>query len=146
MHLFKESREPFLGFLRNLTPQALILSCALVAGYKIRPPYCCLENVMPIVIFFCLLILWFAATLANLLFFIESSYQLKRLNRASKLLVGLGITGFGHFRALLSYSLRKQRMIFVEVPIAFIVVLFGLVVSMISAIGAATTLSKLINS
>lgn len=35
MHLLNAGRATFLEFLRNLTPQALILSIAIIAGMKL---------------------------------------------------------------------------------------------------------------
>jgi hypothetical protein len=146
MHIFNEGRAPFLEFLRNLTPQAVLLSFAIVAGHKLRPTCCYPENAEQSLIFLCFLSIWFAAVWANSSLFIEKYLvSVKRIDRAAKLLVRKGVTGFRNLGALLIYALRKQRMVFVEAVVVFVVVEFGLVAVAISAITSATALMNLLH-
>lgn len=146
MHILKDGRGPFLEFLRNLTPQAVLLSFALVTGYKLQPTCCHPENAKQTAIFFCFLAIWLAAAWGNSSLFIEKYLiSVKRIDRASKLLIRLGVTGFRNLGALLAYAWRKQRTVFVEAVVVFVVVEFGLVVVAMSAISSATALLKLLH-
>jgi hypothetical protein len=147
MHIFKEGRTSFLEFLRNLTPQAFILTFALVAGYRFEPTCCYPQNTKQTAIFICLLAVWLIAVWANSSLFIEKYLvSVERINRASRLLIRLGVVGLRNLRALLLHAWRKERSIFLETVIVFAVVEFGLVVVIISASGSATTFIKALHS
>jgi hypothetical protein len=146
MHIFKEGRSPFLEFLRNLTPQAVLLSFALVAGYELQPTCCYSENAKQTSIFFVFLAIWLVAVWANSSLFIEKYLvSVKRIDRASKLLFRFRVTGLRNLGALLNYAWRKQRMVFVEAVVVFVVLEFGLAAVGASAISSATALLKLMH-
>lgn len=146
MHIFKDGRVPFLEFLRNLTPQALVLSFALVAGNKLQPTCCYLENAKQSGIFVCFLVIWGIAAWANSSLFIEKYLvSAKPIGRASRLLIKFGVKGLANLRAVLKYAWRNERLIFVESIVVFAVVELGLVVVVLSAIGSAAALLKLLH-
>lgn len=143
MHITKDGRAPFLDFLRNLTPQTLVLSFGLIAGNKLQPTCCYSENAKQTVIFFCFFVIWVLAVWANSSLFIEKYLvSVERINRAARLLIKLRVTGLRNLSTLLRYAWRNERSIFFEVVVVFVVVEFGLVVVVMSAIGSATALLK----
>ena len=143
MHLFKGGRAPLLDFLRNLTPQAVLLSFVLVIGSKLEPTCCFPENASNTIIFLSFLAILLAAIWSNSSLFVENYLiSVKRIERASKLLKRLGVTGIINLWAILKYAWRFQRIVFVEVVVVFIVLEFGIVTVLISALNAATTLLK----
>lgn len=147
MHILSGGRAPFLEFLRNLTPQAFLLAVALVAGFRLEPTCCHPENAKQTAIFFVFLAMWIAAVWANSSLFIEKYLvSVRHIDRASRLLIKLRVVGLRNLRALLVYAWRRQRMIFVEAMIVFVVVEFGLVVVTLSAIASASALAKVLHS
>lgn len=143
MHIFRAGRGPFLEFLRNLTSQALILSIALVAGYNLEPTCCYPENTKQTVIFISFVIIAFIAIWANCSLFIENYLiSVERINRVSRLLACLGISGAQNLCATVRYTWRKQRMVFAEVVIVFILVEFGLIAVLFTAISTSAGILK----
>lgn len=147
MQILKEGRSAYLEFLRNLTPQALLLSFALVAGRDLQPSCCYPENFKRTAVFFCFLFIWAMAVWANSSIFIEKYLvSVDRINRASRLLIRKGVKGLKGLRALLLFSWRSERSIFWEAVIVFLVVEFGLVVVVMAAIGSATSYINLLHA
>jgi hypothetical protein len=141
MHIFKEGRAPFLEFLRNLTPQTVVLSLALIAGHRLRPTCCHMDGAAETMLFVCFLVIWLASVWANSSLFIEKYLvSVKRINRASKLFVRSGFKGLKNFAILLKFTWRNQRLIFIEIIFVFVVVEFGFAAVTMSAVGSATTL------
>lgn len=146
MQIFKDGRAPFLEFLRNLTPQSIIFSFALVAGNKLQPTCCYPENWKQTVIFSCYLSIWFLATWANSSLFIEKYLATAtNIDKASRLLKRLGVSGCSHLIALLKFSWRTERLIFIESILVFIVVEFGLVTVVLTAVSSASAFMKLLH-
>lgn len=145
MHIFKEGRAPFLEFLRNLTPQALLLSFAMVAGYRLELTCCYPENTQQTLVSIFLLAIWLTAVWANSSLFIEKYLvAVDRIHPISRLLIRRGVTGLRHLCALLCYAWRKERMVFVEAIVVFLVVELGLSAQVMYAIGSAVGLLKAI--
>lgn len=146
MHILKDGRVPYLEFLRNLTPQTVVLSFALVAGDRLQPTCCHPENMKETLIFLCFLTIWGLAAWANSSTFIEKYLvATERINRASRLLIRSGTKGWRNMYALLFFAWRNERAVFWEVIIVFVVVEFGLVVVVMSAIGSASSFIKLLH-
>lgn len=146
MQIFKSGRAPYLDFLRNLTPQAVILSVALIAGRNLEATCCYPENFKQTIIFLCFLCMWIAAVWANSSIFIEKYLvSVERLNRAAKTLRKLGFKGFSNFKGVAIHSWRNERMIFVEALVVFAIVEFGLVTVVFSAVSTAAAIFKAIN-
>lgn len=147
MHILKDGRSSYLEFLRNLTPQTVVLSFALIAGYRLELSCCYSENSKQTAIFICFLAIWLLAVWANSSLFIEKHLiSAERINRASRLLIRADVKGWKNLWALLRFAWHNERTIFWEATLVFIVVEFGLVVVVMSAIGAATTFLKLLHS
>ena len=146
MHIFQAGRGSFLEFLRNLTPQVLIFSIGIVAGYKLEPTCCYPENLKQTCIFICFISIGFAAIWANCSLFIENYLiSFKRIGRASKLLNSLGVSGTRNLHALIKHTWRKRRIVFIELVIVFVLVEFGLVVVLFTAVSTSVSVLKTIH-
>lgn len=141
MHILNEGRSAFLEFLRNLTPQALILSIAIIAGMKLDFTRFNLSNTGPTLIFLSLILIWAMAVWSNSSIFLEKSLvAAKPVNRASRLFARQNLRGIPLMRANLVYSWRNQRVLFLELIVLMIILEFGLVVVGISAIYSASSI------
>jgi len=145
MQIFKNGRAAYLEFLRNLTPQAVILSAALISGRNLEATCCYPENFKQTMIFLCFFSMWIAAVWANSSIFIEKYLvSVEKLNRVARTLRKLGFSGLNNMKRVAVYSWRNERMIFIEALIVFAVVEFGLVGVVFSAISTATAILKAI--
>lgn len=113
MHLFKEGRAPFLEFLRNLTPQALILSIAMLSGHNLQWSCCHVENTWETILSAVFFMIWVAAVWANSSLFVQRYLiSVERIDRVSKRLGQRKVTGFRHLQMLLTYAWRYRRVVF----------------------------------
>jgi len=71
MFILKEGRSAFLEFLRNLTPQILLLSLTIVVGNKLNPNEFDLKNWPQTLIFFSFLVMTLLSAIANVTLFID---------------------------------------------------------------------------
>ena len=143
MQIFKNGRAAYLEFLRNLTPQVVIFSIALIAGRNLGPSCCYSENIKQTIIFFILLSMAIIAVWANSTIFIEKYLvSADKLNKVARRLQKKGIKGFDNLRGVVKYSWRNEREIFFEVVIVFAILEFGLIAVVLSAISSATTIFK----
>jgi hypothetical protein len=141
MHLLNDGRAAFLEFLRNLTPQAVILSIAIVSGMKLDFTRINLANTGPTLIFWLLVAIWGMAAWANNSLFLEKSLiSVRPISRASRLFSLQGLTGIRLTGANLAYSWRNKRIIFIELVVLMVIVEFGLVVVAVSAIFSASSI------
>lgn len=141
MHILNDGRAAFLEFLRNLTPQAVILSIAIVSGIKLDFTKIDFKNIGPTLIFWMLIAIWGMAAWANNSLFLEKSLvSVKPINRASRLFSRKGLTGIRLTCANLTYSWRNKRIVFIELVVLMLIVEFGLVVVAISAILSASSI------
>lgn len=135
MHLLNDGRAAFLEFLRNLTPQAVILSIAIVSGMKLDFARVDLANTGPTLVFWLLVAIWGMAVWANSSLFLEKSLiSVKPINRASRLFSLQGRAGIRLTVANLAYSWRNKRIIFIELIVLMLIVEFGFVIVAFSAI------------
>jgi hypothetical protein len=140
MYLLKDGRAAYLEFLRNLTPQTIILTFALVAGYGLKPTCCYPENAKQTAIFFYLLGIWGLAFFANCsLFFERYLASVGHINRAGRLLKKRGVVGFRNLRLVMCHTWRKERIVFIEVIVVLLILEVGLLLVVLSAVGPATT-------
>jgi hypothetical protein len=140
MHILKDGRSAYLEFLRNLTPQIVILSLALVAGHRLQPTCCYPENAKQTFIFLFILATWILALWANSSLFIKNYLvAAEKIDRASRLLIRAGVRDWRNLHLLFCFAWRNERAIFWEVIIVFTIILFGLVIVGTSAISSATT-------
>lgn len=141
MHLFNDGRAAFLEFLRNLTPQAVILSLAIVSGMRLDFTRIDFTNTGRTLIFWLLIAIWAAAAWANTSLFIEKSLvSVKPISRASRLFARQGRNGLRLTGANIAYSWRNKRVIFIELVVLMLIVEFGLVIVAASAIFNASSI------
>lgn len=140
-YILKDGREPFLNFLRNLTPQAIFLALAALAGIKLEMWTCCHpENTKQTIVFFGFLGVWFLSFWANSsLFFEKYLVSVETINEESKRLISEEkLPFFKHFWALIKFAKRTQPQIIVEAFIAFFVIEFGLAATIYISVMTAT--------
>jgi len=141
MHLLKDGRATFLDFLRNLTPQVLLFTMALISSHRLEPSCCYWKNTPQTAIFLCFALIGLAAIWANSSQFIENYLvSVKSIDLESKRLIGTGIKGFSHFKALLAYAWRDHRSFFWEAVVVAVIVEAGVVTALFIAIGNSTSL------
>lgn len=111
-------------------------------------PSCCYpENLGKTVIVICLLIVFLLSVWANSTLFIEKYLvSLGKIDRVSCLLKSRGIQGFRNLNALLCFTWRYERSLFLEALIVFVVLEFCLVVMVMSALASAAAFINLLKS
>lgn len=145
LHIVNEGRLPLLNYLRNLTPQAIILSFALIAGSKLEPRLFYWENTELTFSLFCFLAISLFAIWANSSIFMEeylATYN-KNINDESLRQKEIGVKGLKHLWTMLSFTWNNERQILYEVIIVYVIVQYGLVIVLMSAIGSATAFLNL---
>lgn len=138
MFILNKGRGAFLEFLRNLTPQILLLSLCFFMGSKLNFSQMDFNNSTPTFIFFVFLFLAILAGWVNASIFMERFIPIARVKRA------LGLIGKKKVaqktRMKLFYLVRK-KMVFFEGIIIILTVEFGLAGVLISAIATANKMS-----
>lgn len=129
----REGRPAFLEFLRNLTPQILLLSLALLVGRKLDFSTFDWSNSTPTLIFFTFLIISLMAAWANATLFIEKFVPLKRVGRKFRL-VSKKCTFKNRARINIVW---KKKWVFLEGILIFMLVEFCLAGVFVSAIATA---------
>lgn len=136
MYLTGRGRKPFLEFLRNLTPQAVMLSISLVAFLKLREFGVHFDNSTFARVFtgvFCFAMFAIAAY-ANASCLLEDAFKIEEIRKPEKLTVRQ------QFKSIADKVLkawRSSRFLFVEIFVMTLVVEFGLIVVLYMAIVSA---------
>lgn len=139
--IFTTAKGPFLEFLRNLTPQILLFSIAIVLATKLDLNRWDLNNKLNTVPFILVLIVFFSAAIANLLMFFENSCRsLDWLDKESRELLSKGIKRWAYVKIISRRILEDGKMFFLELLIAMLVVQVGLAVVFVGSIQAASNL------
>ncbi|MCX7131062.1 hypothetical protein [Aeromonas sp.] len=139
--IFSYARGPFLEFLRNLTPQILLLSIAIIMGTKLDLTKFDLSNTWNTMPFILVMCTFFAAAIANIFMFIEGSCRsIEEIDEQSKRLHSAGVKGLAHLKELGVLLFKKSKMLFFEVAVALLLVQVGFLAVFISSIQAATNL------
>ena len=138
MFILNEGRGAFLEFLRNLTPQILLLSLCFFMGSKLNFSQIDFNNSTPTFIFFVFLCLAILAGWVNASIFMERFIPIARVRRAMGLIGKKKVNK--KTRMKLFYVLRK-KMVFFEGVIIILTVEFGLAGVLISAIATANKMS-----
>ncbi|WP_227818249.1 hypothetical protein [Nitrogeniibacter aestuarii] len=144
MHVLKEGKEAFLEFLRNLTPQALLLGIALVSGRNLTLTCCYPENAAQTLAAFgfgglALLAAWSSSALFIEKYFVAAddmegiSLQLKRD----------GLVGINYLKELLKHACRRHKILFVEAIFIVFVVEFAIAAVFVVAIANAAGIVRL---
>lgn len=139
--IFSYARGPFLEFLRNLTPQILLFSIAIIMGSKLDLTKFDLDNTWNTLPFIFFIGTFFAAAVANMFMFIEGSCRsLTGIDEESKRLRSEGINGLAYLKELGVLLFKKSKLLFFEVAVALLVVQVGFLAVFITSIQAATNL------
>lgn len=144
--IFTSGKGPFLEFLRNLTPQILLFSIAIVLGTKLDLNRWDFSNTVGTLPFLFVMAVFFSAAIANMLNFLENSISsIEWLDAESKALREQGIKRWKHLRMIASIFWKRGKLIFVEMIIAMLIVQVGFSVVFVSSIQAATNLYLMIH-
>lgn len=139
--IFSYARGPFLEFLRNLTPQILLFSIAIIMSSKLDLSTFDFGNIWNSLPFFLVVATSFAAAIANMFMFIEGSCRsFADIDDESKRLHSAGIKGGAHLKALGVMLYKKSKLLFVEVMVVFLIVQVGFLAVFVTSIQAATNL------
>ncbi|WP_143054450.1 hypothetical protein [Massilia timonae] len=141
MFILNDGRGAFLEFLRNLTPQTLLLSIAFVVGARLDLEKFDLENFEQPLIFYAFLLFAGLAGWANCAQFLEKSFfHLDRVKRATKTFRKLGYCGQRLFISTLKYAAKRKPGVFVEVVVVLGVLELGQVALFFAAMSSASAI------
>ncbi|HEY3431574.1 MAG TPA: hypothetical protein VGK09_03395 [Rhodocyclaceae bacterium] len=139
--IFSYARGPFLEFLRNLTPQILLFSIAIIMGSKLDLTKWDPGNTWNTLPFIFVMGTFFAAAVANMFMFIEGSCRsIADIDEESKRLHSEGIKGVAHLKELGVLLFKRSKALFFEVAVALLIVQVGFLAVFITSIQAATNL------
>jgi hypothetical protein len=138
---FSNFREPVLGYLRNLTPQALLLSIAIIMGMKIDFTKWDLANTSATLSYFGVMGTFMFALTANMMKFIEDTCRsIKKIDDAAIELKKSGVKGIKYWYSLGKLLLQQSKFFLVEYFVAMIVVNVGFLAVFVVAVQSATNL------
>lgn len=147
MYILREGRTAFLDFLRNLSPQVLLLTIAAISSHKLTFTCCYASNAKLTFLAICFYFVWGAAVWANTSLFIKNCLvPAKTFDDESRMLAYAGVRGWRNTRAVLVFAWKNERSIFLEILIIAVVVEIALVMVMLTAIASANNLLKLIHT
>ena len=139
--LLTTGKGAFLEFLRNLTPQILLFSIAIVMATKLDLKRFDLSNTWGTLPFLMVIGVFLCAAIANMLMFFEKSCEsLDWVNDESKRLHNDGIKGWMHIKALARLLIARNKALFLELLIAGLVVQVGFAAVFFASIQGATNL------
>ena len=138
--LLNEGRRPLLEFLRNLTPQALLLSTALLIGVHLDFRIPDLANWKSTTAFFACVAFFLLAAWANASTLLDASVaSLERYSRVAKMLSRPGVRRWRPALGTLRIIWRRQRLVFVDLVISLILVNVGVIAAFSAGLIAART-------
>lgn len=147
MYILKEGRAAFLEFLRNLSPQVLLLTIAAISSHNLTFTCCYAANAKLTFLAICFYVVWGAAVWANTSLFIKNCLApAKTFDDESRRLVYAGVRGWRNMRAVLVFAWQNERWIFLQILVIAVVVEIALVMVMLTAIGSANSLLKMIHT
>ncbi|MGJ7531258.1 hypothetical protein [Variovorax sp. GB1P17] len=145
MYILKDGRAAFLEFLRNLSPQVLLLTIAAISSHRLTFTCCYVSNIKATLLAICFYAVWGAAVWANATMFIKNSLvPAKKFDDESRLLAYAGVRGWRNMRTVLAFAWRSDPWVFVEILSIAVVVEVAMVVVMLMAIGSANSFLKMI--
>lgn len=144
MHVLGAGRVAFLEFLRNLTPQILLLSLALVVSSKLTNSCCYVENVSITLTAIAFWMLWFLAFSTNLAHFFENyMVVIKSQQRVRRLLMRAGKTNLSLTLAMFTFMVRSNKLLLVEFLFVLVTALYAFVAVGLVAANTARSLLHL---
>ncbi|MEF2266842.1 hypothetical protein V3C40_08610 [Janthinobacterium sp. LS2A] len=138
MFILKDGRAFFLEFLRNLTPQILLLSLAFLLGGKLDFAKFDFNNLTSTLAFFFFLLLFGLAAYVNISLYMEKFYPIKRFNRGVRLIGAR--SGVNKLNINLIYF-RKNGLVFLEGMFVMLTIECTLAGVFVSAIATANKMS-----
>ncbi|MGH8109973.1 MAG: hypothetical protein ACREO1_14795 [Arenimonas sp.] len=143
MHLLNTGRPAFLEFLRNLTPQTMLISLCLVLWHGLDFSEFDENNWQNTSAFFVIAFISILAFLANTLQFMENaSCSFGWLDKAASKNKRIAKTSCGRMFALLRIVFKRKPLIFAELTLAALVLNAGVIVATNMAIASAITIIK----
>ena len=143
MYILGKGKKPFLEFLRNLTPQILLLTIALLVGVKIDFTSFDFDNTIPTATFYIVLGVFLMSFYANSALLIESCLEsIKWLPRFELELKVKGVKGFQWVFAVCAQLWKRQKLFVIELTISILVVQVGMVAVLFSAITGSSSIFK----
>lgn len=140
MHILSEGRKDFLDFLRNLTPQAILLSMSFLTFQKmVYEELYTQRNIFLLAIATIFTLTWLAATYCSITLFLENSIRLPELDRGKP----EGTIDF--LRKLIKNIIicwKFRKTIFLEILIIFIIIETSVVITMYNAIQITANLLR----
>jgi hypothetical protein len=133
VYLLKEGRAAFLEFLRNLTPQILLLSLAFLVGSKLDFTRLDFSNTTPTVIFFIFVIIALMAGWANVTLLMDRFAPMIRFRRGVRL---IDKAASHKFHAKLGFASRRRAAV-IDGILLIGLVQFGVAATFLSAIATA---------
>lgn len=144
MNLMKDGRKHFLEYLRNLTPQALILSFVILLGTKVEFNNVTYEKTVLIGMLLVFIAIWSLSTYANAsLFFEQALGENKIINKYSSRIRATKIKSPYIVYLLVKHAWKQSKLYFVEVAFIITVLQGGVILVSYSAINAAAAFIKL---
>jgi hypothetical protein len=146
--LFGETRAAFLEFLRNLTPQILLFSIALIMATRLdlRSFSFAPDDVVRALPFSLVMFMFLAAVTANTSLFIEKAATSAKWADAKSIeLREQGIRGAELQAKLLKALWKENKKAFAEVLLLLLIVQVGLVAVLLMSIPTAANLLQQIN-
>lgn len=145
--ILSKLKEPFLEFLRNLTPQILLLSIALVQSTKLDLKKFDVTNFWGTLPFLLVIAVFIAAMLANMFVFMEKSVKsIQVVDSRSQELHAQNIKGTQHLSELFKTLWSVKKALAIELIAVALVIEIGMSAVFIGAIPAASTLYEVTHS
>lgn len=144
IQVLNNGKGHYLDFLRNLTPQALLLSFVFVAGSKLTFSAFDCSNWFQTAVFYVLLLGFLAAAYANISNFREKCFRgLVTWNRRVKILIGKkDIKKSKQLFAILAATFSRKSVEFIEFLVVSFLFPILLVVVLVAAFNSATIMLK----
>ncbi|RMH94395.1 hypothetical protein EBB59_01475 [Lysobacter pythonis] len=135
MHILGPGRDAFLEFLRNLTPQALLFSAAIVVLSQIKPPVLAMANAGRALLVLGLLSIALLAAHANVGKFLDNAFSgSSRARKTTRRIKRMEPAFRRRFLLLLIAGWRYRRISFLEFFVAVAVVYSCLVAVLLMAV------------
>lgn len=142
MHILFSGRPAFLEFLRNLTPQVLLLTMALILSSRLDLTQIDLSNTPTTIAFFACICTFLLATVANSINFLENTISsLDWLNGRAIKIYRRHNSAKGRSLLLARSIMRKKWTFGLEMFVAIAVVQVGLIAA--STMGILTALKAI---
>ncbi len=124
MHIFEDGRKAFLEFLRNLTPQIVLLALAFAVGSRINFGEFDLGNVPTTAFFFALIAVAILGMAVNSINFLsEYCISLDKLDGAIKASLGPGkVAVFCWAGTVIAEAWKLKRSLAVEIVVALVTI------------------------